>query len=134
MKTILKISLIVLVAMTTMGAHAIGGDFLLNVKKATGKEICFSVNGIQKANVAIYDKEHTLIYSEKVTGTDGIMKTYSLEEFPEGTYFLEVETSQKKVTHEIVVAKEASTLSRKSIAEVYKGDLKMENKNVVTVN
>jgi len=33
-----------------------------------------------------------------------------------------------------VVAKEASTLSRKSIAEVYKGDLKMENENVVTVN
>ena len=134
MKTILKISLGVLVAMTTMGAHAIGGDFLLNVKKANGKEICFSVNGIQKAKVAIYDKEHTLIYSEKVRGKEGILKTYSLEEFPQGVYFLEVETNLKKVTHEIVVSNAASTLSRKSVAEVYRGDLKVKNENLATVN
>ncbi|PZX91818.1 secretion protein, partial [Flavobacterium aquariorum] len=55
MKTILKLSLVVLVAMTTMSTYAIGGDFLLNVKKGTGKEISFSVNEIQKANVTIYD-------------------------------------------------------------------------------
>ena len=134
MKTILKLSLVVLVAMTTMGSYAIGGDFLLNVKRATGKEISFSVNGIQKANVTIYDKNHNVIYSETVVGKGGIMKTYSLEEFPEGTYFLEVETNLKKVKHEIVVANEVSTLSRKSMAEVYKSDLKTENQNVVTVN
>jgi hypothetical protein len=46
---------------------------------------------------------------------------------------LEVETNLKKVTHEIVVADEA-VLSRKSIAEVYKGDLKMKNENVANVN
>ena len=130
MKTILKLSLVVLVAMTAMSSYAIGGDFLLNVKRATGKEISFAVNGIQRANVAIYDKNHTLIYSETVTGKAGIIKTYSLEEFPAGTYFLEVETNVKTVKHEIVVANEVSTLSRKSLAEVYKSD----NQNVVSVN
>ena len=62
MKTILKFSLAVLVAMTTMGAHAINGDFLINVKNSTGKEISFSVNDIQKAKVTIYDKRHNVIY------------------------------------------------------------------------
>ena len=62
------------------------------------------------------------------------MKTYSLEEFSQGVYFLEVETNLKKVTHEIVITNEVSTLSRKSVAEVYKGDLKMKNQNVATVN
>jgi hypothetical protein len=47
---------------------------------------------------------------------------------------LEVETNLKKVTHEIVIANEATTLSRKSIAEVYKGELKLKNQNVATVN
>ena len=134
MKTILKFSLAVLVAMTTMGAHAIGGDFLVNVKNRSGKEISFSINEIQKASVTIYDKEHNIIYSEIATGKGGIMKTFSLEEFPDGVYFLEVETNLKKVTHEIFVSKETSTLFRTPVAEVYKGDLKMKNENVATVN
>ena len=134
MKTILKLSLVVLVAMTTMNTYAIDGDFLLNVKKGTGKEISFSVNEIQQANVTIYDKLHNEIYSEVAIGKAGIMKTYSLEEFPDGVYYLEVETNLKKVTHEIVISKDVPSLSRKSIAEVYKGNLKMKNQNVVTLN
>ena len=134
MKTILKFSLAVLMAMTTISTYAIDGDFLLNVKKGTGKEISFSVNEIQKAHVTIYDKDHNIIYSETATGKGGILRTYSLEEFPEGVYYLEVETNLKKVTHEIVVSSEASILSRRSLAEVYKGDLKMKNENLATVN
>jgi hypothetical protein len=134
MKTILKFSLVVLVAMSTMSTYAIDGDFLLNVKKGTGAAISFSVNEIQKANVTIYDKDHTVIFSEVATGKAGISKTYSLEEFPDGIYYLEVETNSKKVTHEIVISNEVSTLSRKSIAEVYKSDLKMKNQNVATTN
>lgn len=134
MKTILKFSLVILVAMTTMSTYAIGGDFLLNVKKETGKEISFSVNEIQKANVTIYDKFHNVIYSETAAGKEGILRTYSLEEFPNGIYFLEVETNLKKVTHEIIVSNEMSTLSRKSIAEVYKGELKIKNHDVATTN
>ncbi len=134
MKTILKFSLVLLVAMSTVGASAINGDFLINVKKGTGKEIIFLVNEIQKAKITIYDEYYNTIYSETATGKDGIVKAYSLEEFPEGVYFLEVETGLKKVTHEIVVSNGTSTLSRKSVAEVYKGDLKMKNENVATVN
>ena len=123
-----------LVAMTTMGAHAVNGDFLVNVKKGTGKEISFSVNEIQKANVTIYDKFHNVIYSEMVTGKEGIIKTYSLEEFPDGVYFLEVETNLKKVKHEIIVSNGVSALSRKSVADVYKDDLKLKNGNLAEVN
>jgi hypothetical protein len=75
-----------------------------------------------------------VIYNETVTGKEGITRAYSLEEFPEGVYFLEVETNLKKVPHEIVVTNEASSLSRKAGAEVYKGNLKMKNENIATVN
>jgi hypothetical protein len=132
MKTILKLSLVVLVAMTAMNTYAINGDFLLNVSKENGKQISFSVNAIQKANVTITDKFHNVIYSEIAIGKGGIQKTFSLEEFPDGIYFLEVETNSKKVTHEIVILNAVSSLSRKSVAEVLKSDLKMKNQNVVT--
>jgi hypothetical protein len=130
MKTILKLSLVVLIAMTSINTYAINGDFLLHVKNGEGKEISFSVNEIHRANVTIYDQYHHVIYNETVTGKEGIERVYNLEEFPEGVYFLEVETNLKKATHEIVVTNQASTLSRKAIAEVYKGELKMKNQNV----
>jgi hypothetical protein len=134
MKTILKLSLVILIAMTGINTYAADGDFLLNVKKGEGKEISFSVNEIQKANVTIYDESHNVIYSETVIGKGGITRAYSLEEFPEGTYFLEVETNLKKVIHEIVISDTVTTLSRKSVAEVYKGELKMKNHNVAEAN
>ena len=134
MKTILKFSVAVLAVMFSLNTYAINGDFLLNVKKGENKEISFSVNEIQKANVTIYDKFHNVIYNEIANGKGGIVRTYNLEEFPDGVYFLEVETNLKKVTHEIVITNEVSTLSRKSVAEVYKGDLKFKNDNVSTIN
>lgn len=134
MKTILKFSLVVLAAFTTMGSYAIDGDFLLNVKKGTGKLISFSVNEIQKAKVKIFDADHVEIYSEVVTGKEGISRIYSLEEFPDGVYYLEVETNLKRVTHEIAINYEKPTLSRRSVAEVYKGELKMKNENIATTN
>lgn len=134
MKTILKFSLVVLVAFTTMSSYAIDGDFLLNVKKGTGKQISFSVNEIQKAKVKIFDADHVEIYSEVVTGKEGISRIYSLEEFPDGIYYLEVETNLKRVTHEIAINYEKPTLSRRSVAEVYKGELKMKNENIATTN
>lgn len=134
MKTILKFSLVMMVALTTMGAHAINGDFLVNVKNSTGKIISFSVNEIPKANVTIYDKYHNVIYSETATGKGGIVKTYSLEEFPDGVYFLEVETNLKKVTLEIFITSETSTLFKKPVAEVYKGDLKFKKETIATIN
>ena len=134
MKTILKLSLIILVALTSINTYAVNDDFLLNVKNGEGKEISFSVNEIQKANITIYDESHNVIYNETVTGKGGIVRAYSLEELPEGVYFLEVETSLKKVTHKILVGEKDSTLSRKAVAEVYKGELKMKNENIATVD
>ncbi|HSD05974.1 DUF3244 domain-containing protein [Flavobacterium sp.] len=129
MKTILKLSLVVLVAMTTISTYADNGDFSLRVMSGNGKEITFAINQLQRAHVTIKDKYDNVIYSETVTGKEGILKTYSLEEFPEGTYFLAVETNSKKVIHEIVVTTKGSTLSSKSVTEVQK-PLKVKNQKV----
>ena len=128
MKKILKLSVLLVVAMTSMSSYAIDGDFLLNVKKGKGNEISFSLNQIKKVDVSIYDDENNLIYTEKAKGEKGIVRTYNLDEFPVGTYYLVVENNLKKVRHEIIISEEKSILTTKSISEVYKPALK--NKNV----
>ncbi|KAF2517618.1 DUF3244 domain-containing protein [Flavobacterium zhairuonense] len=122
MKKILKLSLVCAVLFATSNAFAIDGNDLLNVHvlKGNGKVITFALNQVKKANVAIYDKNGELIYSESASGKDGILRTFSLEQFPEGTYYLEVEDSTKKVRHEITITDETSVLSSKAISTVYK--------------
>lgn len=132
MKNILKLSLLLVVAMTSVSTYAIDGDFLLNVKKGNGNVISFSLNGLQKVTVFIYDDENNLIYTEKAAGEKGILKTYNLDEFPIGTYYLVVENNLKKVKHEIVISEQKTILTTKAISEIYKPTLKKQN--VANVN
>ncbi|TDW52483.1 putative secreted protein (Por secretion system target) [Flavobacterium sp. 270] len=125
MKKNLKLSLVCAVLFSGMSTYAIGGNGDFNVQvlqEGNGKLITFALNQVKKANLAIYDKDGVLLYSESATGKDGILRTFSLEEFPEGTYFLEVEDNVKKVRHEITVTDNATVLSRKAISSVYKSD------------
>ncbi|MEO8532883.1 MAG: secretion protein [Flavobacterium sp.] len=132
MKKILKLSLVCAVLFTGMSSYAIDGneDFNLHVLKANGKQITFALNQVKKANLAIYDKEGTLIYSESASGKDGILRTFSLEEFPEGTYFLEVEDNVKKVRHEITITDGTSVLSTKAVSSVYKAGFYAKNSSI----
>ena len=133
MKKILKLGLLMVFAITTLSSYATNGDFLLNVKKGNGKLIGFSINGIQKITVSIYEKDRNLIYSENATGKEGIMKTYSLEEFPEGTYYLVVSNGFKKVRYEITVNDEMAQISKDSMAVTYKNTAN-KNQSLANVN
>ena len=122
MKKMLKLSLVCAVLFTGMSTYAIdgNGDFALHVIKRSGKEVTFALNNVTKANLSIYDKDGNLIYSENASGKEGILKTFSFEEFPKGTYFLEVTDNVKTIKHEITITDENTVLSSKAVSSVYK--------------
>ncbi|MBZ4034527.1 T9SS type A sorting domain-containing protein [Flavobacterium sp. 17A] len=121
MKKIMKLSLVVAVLLTGMSTYAIDGNEALNlhVLKGNGKVIAFGINQLQKATISIYDTNGTLLYTENASGKEGILRTFSLEEFPQGKYFLEVADNYKKVKYDITVDSKNSVLSSKGVSSVY---------------
>jgi len=132
MKNILKLSLVCAVLFTGMSTYAIDGneDFNLHVLKENGKLVTFALNQVKKAKLTIYDKDGSVLYYENATGQDGILRTFNFQEFPEGTYILEVEDSVKKVRHEITITDETTVLSSKAVSSVYKADSTAKNTSV----
>ena len=132
MKKMLKLSLVCAVLFTGMSTYAIDGneDFNLHVLKTNGKLITFALNQVKKVSLAIYDKDGELLYAENASGKDGILRTFNLEQFPEGTYYLEVEDNVKKVTHEITITDETTVLSKKAFSSVYKAGFYNKNSSV----
>ncbi|MFB9109848.1 T9SS type A sorting domain-containing protein [Flavobacterium gyeonganense] len=122
MKKTLKLSVIAAVLFSGISTYAIDGSEggTLHVIKGNGNKVTFGLNNITKANLSIYDDEGNLIYSERASGKDGILKTFSFEEFPSGTYFLKVEDNVKTTTHEIVIKGNIAVLSPKPVSSVYK--------------
>ncbi|EJG03355.1 MULTISPECIES: DUF3244 domain-containing protein [Flavobacterium] len=120
MKKIMKLSLVCAVLLTGMSTYAIDGNETLNlhVLKGNGKVIAFGINQLQKAVISIYDDNGELIYTETASGKDGILRTFSLEQFPEGKYILEVADSFKKVKYDITVNANSSVLSSKGTVSV----------------
>ncbi|MBK0369183.1 DUF3244 domain-containing protein [Flavobacterium agrisoli] len=135
MKTILKLSLVCALLFTGVTTYAEGGngDFKLHVIKNDKNKISFCLNHVKKAKVSIYEKDGTLVYSENSVGSsEGILKTFSLEEFPAGKYFLEIENNDKKVIHEITVTSSSASLSRNAVTEIYKNNINESNSNVAS--
>jgi hypothetical protein len=132
MKKTLKLSLVVAVLFAGINTYAIDGntDSSLHVIKGNGNKVTFGLNNVTKATLSIYDKEGTLIYTEKASGKNGILKTFSFEEFPEGTYILEVEDNVKTTKHEITITDNKTVLSSKAISSVYKAGFSAKNTSV----
>ena len=135
MKKILKLSLVCALLFTGVSTYAEGGNgnLRLHVIKNENNQITFSLNNVKKAKLSIYEKDGTLLYTENSIGTnEGILKKFSLEDFPAGTYFLEVENKDKKIVHEITVTTKTASLSNKAVSEVYKNNITTNSSDVAS--
>ena len=134
MKKFLKVSLMLLVALTTMNLHAGTVDFTLNVKKEQGKMVTFALNMTNKIDLSIYDANDKLIHSEMVNSKKNIDRTYDLKALPDGIYFLVAESEMKISRYKISVAGATATLSENAISEVYKPVVFVDKKGLVALS
>ena len=114
MKQIFRLSFVVAVFLTTMSTYANNekGDYILYIKTGNGKVVSITLNTVEKSNFSIFDENHNLLYTGESSANEvEVSKTLSLEAYPAGTYYLEVQENSKVVKHKITVsAKKSKTV------------------------
>ncbi|WJS97018.1 secretion protein [Flavobacterium johnsoniae] len=102
-----KAGLVAAFFLATVFTYAIDGkgDYILNIKTGNGKVVSFTLDTVESSSFSIYDENHNLLYAgDALADKLEVSKTISLENFPAGTYVLELKANDKVAKHEIKVA------------------------------
>lgn len=93
--------------------------YTLSVKKDTKKEIQFLLKTNQLIYISIIDTNNNIIISEQAKLQKGIIKTFNLEGFTEGNYYLIITSDERSDKYKICINKYNADLSKNTLLEVY---------------
>jgi len=120
MKKIFKISLVLGIVLLAMNVYAVAVNFSLHNKFRQEKMVSFGLDGKDQIKISIYDADEKLIHSEKLAVDGKIVRSYDLNNFNEGVYYL-VEESKSKITkYEVLVLNDSATIMSDPLSEVVK--------------
>lgn len=120
MKKILKISLVTGVVLLAMNVYAVAVNFSFRNEFRQEKMISFSLDDTDQVKISIYDTNEKLIHSESLMVEGKIVRSYDLNNFDEGVYYLVEESNSKIIKYEVLVLNDSATIMTDPIVEVDK--------------
>lgn len=120
MKKILKISLVVGVVLLAMNVYAVAVNFSLRNEFRQEKMISFKLDDNDQVKISIYDADEKLIHSESLMVDGKIVRSYDLNNFNEGVYYLVEESKTKIIKYEVIVLNDSATIMTDPFSEVVK--------------
>jgi flagellar hook assembly protein FlgD len=120
MKKILKISLVLGIVLLAMNVYAVAVNFSLHNKFRQEKMISFGLEDKDQVKISIYDANDKLVRSETLAVDGKLVRSYDLNNFSDGVYYL-VEESKTKITkYEVLVLSDSATIMSDPLSEVVK--------------
>lgn len=120
MKKILKISLVLGIVLLAMNVYAVAVNFSLHNKFRQEKMVSFGLDGKDQIKISIYDADDKLIHSEKFAVDGKIVRSYDLNNFNDGVYYLVEESKEKITKYEVLVLNDSATIMSDPLSEVVK--------------
>lgn len=117
MKKILKISLVTAVVLLAMNVYAVAVNFSFRNEFRQEKMISFGLDDTDQVKISIYDTNEKLIHSESLMVKGKIVRSYDLNNFDEGVYYLVEESNSKIIKYEVLVLNDSATIMTDPIAE-----------------
>jgi hypothetical protein len=112
MKNLLKISLLAVMVFVSAHAYAYDDTFSIKVKGSNEKSVVFYISEAQDVALSIYSADKELLYSQKIHAVKSVAKTYNLEAFLDGTYFIKLETDKKITAYEVRIQNGKTTVEK----------------------
>lgn len=117
MKKILKISLVTGVVLLAMNVYAVAVNFSFRNEFRQEKMISFGLDDTDQVKISIYDTNEKLIHSESLMVEGKIVRSYDLNNFDEGVYYLVEESNSKIIKYEVLVLNDSATIMTDPIVE-----------------
>nr|WP_068893102.1 hypothetical protein [Pedobacter panaciterrae] len=133
MKNFIKISLIAVLLINSVGLYASEGGFSIKLKNVNEKSVTFFINETQVVEVSIYEANDEVVYRKKINALKGSTKTYDLNSLPDGSYRFELKTESNNVEYKVQLKDGKASVSDPLIVDVVRPVLTKEN-GIVTLN
>ena len=133
MKNFIKISLIAVLLINSVGLYAREGGFSIKLKNVDEKSVTFFINETQVVEVSIYEANDEVVYRKKINALKGSTKTYDLNSLPDGSYRFELKTESNNVEYKVQLKDGKAPVSDPLIVDVVRPVLTKEN-GIVTLN
>ncbi len=112
MKNVMKICA-ALMLLTATSAFANVGDFSIRAK---GGKMVSVTAGDANVHMSIYTSDKELLFEEDFKGKTNSSRIYDLNDFPDGTYYMEAETSGKITRYAIKISNGIAFVADNAIA------------------
>ena len=119
MKKILKISLVVGVVLIALNVYGVVNS-PFHKKNVQRKTVTFDLIDQNNIDLSVYDANDKLMHTEKISSNGQAVRTYNMNSFAEGVYYLVEESNSKITKYEIVVNSNRATIMTNPLSEVSK--------------
>jgi hypothetical protein len=133
MKNFIKISLIAVLLINSVGLYASEGNFSIKLKDVNEKSVTFFINETQVIEVSLYDANNEVVYGKKINALKGSTKTYDLNSLPDGSYRFQLKTESNMTEYKIQLKDGKASVSDPLVADVVRPVLTKEN-GIITLN
>lgn len=130
MKKFIKLSFLIGVLLISGSAAAKEVDFSLSFNSVNSKSINFNISNSKNVSLYFYDDSKDELFSEVISKSNSVEKSYNLDKLTDGNYYLVAESDSRIEKYKITVKENKVNVDKSPVSAITKPEYTI-NKNVV---
>lgn len=130
MKKFIKLSFLIGVLLISGSAAARDIDFSLSFNTVNNKSINFNISNSQNVSLYFYDDSKDELFSEVISKSNSLEKSYNLDKLADGNYYLVAESDNRIEKYKITVKENQVNVDKSPVSAITKPEYTI-NKNFV---
>jgi len=130
MKKFIKLSFLIGVLLISGSAAARDIDFSLSFNTVNNKSINFNISNSKNVSLYFYDDSKDELFSEVISKSNSLEKSYNLDKLADGNYYLVAESDNRIEKYKITVKENQVNVDKSPVSAITKPEYTI-NKNFV---